>query len=535
MKRTLRLLCLLLACLTVTASLAACDLSDVLDGLDGLDSSSASDGTAETVEGVPADTYLQNGDPDWETELATESENLPTGYETDIAYPDIETEPDTDPAFTPEDALNALESVNWGGDDFTVLCNSTIKSELYTDSIGSSTVSDAVYERNILLEEVCNLRFKTLELTTDQGLTDTLRNEVMTASGDFQLIDHYAGYAVSNASSGYLSSFGSLGREDLSGPWWDQGNAACLLFGRIYFMSGSANTLDDDVTYVMYFNTKLRNDLKIEDPYQTVLDGKWTLDYFAGLVQSAVCENGDGQWDEEDTYGFTANYDYANAFFIGSDLRYSQSDSDGGMTVTVGSYREKILTAGDVLGSFYSPNKGGFIAAAGESDKAAVQFKTGRCLFYGDVLGSRNDTEEEYGILPVPKFNLDQAEYRSWAHPSAPVLSAPVTLGDGDEAATVGRILEAFAILSHATVRDAYSENVLKTRREQDPVAFDVLDTVLDNRVWELAFLMGDSVCESAFENGVSNGSVGNQITRAEKTLERELQKLSYKFADLYS
>ncbi len=533
MKRTLRLLSLLLACLLATATLAACDLSDVLDGLDSPDSSTVADNATETTpaeetkypEKEPSDTYFAETDPWW----VTEPETSPA-----VDEPGVEIE--TAPGYAPEDALNALESINWGGEDFTVLCGMTMKSEMHSAEIGSSIIGDAVYERNVLLEELCNLKWTVREAATDQGMTNTIQNEAMVAAGDFQLIDHYAGYTVSHASSGFLDSFRNLGREDLSGPWWDQGTDAFLLGGQVYFMSGSANTLDDDVTYVMYFNRKLQAELPIEDPYQTVLDGNWTLDYFSSLVQAAAVDNGDGKWDEQDTYGLATYYGFTNAFFIGADLRYTDNSSqDGAITMVIHNRMEKAQATCDLLRSFYTPATGTFSADQGQYDLAASLFKTGRCLFYGDVIGSRTATEEEYGILPVPKFDVKQTEYRSRAHVSAAALSVPTTVGVGDKAETVGGILEALAILSHKTVRTAYCESVLKVRKEQEPAAFAMLDIALDNRAWDLAFFISEQTTEAVFEKAVSDGDLTVQVNRLVKTLPKQLEKLSAQFEELHT
>ena len=509
MKTSLRLLSLLLACLLTVAALASCDLSEVLDGLDDLDNTTSE----ETA--IPDDTYLAD------TELGT----APS-----VGVPDVEIE--TSPDFPFEDALDALDTINWGGEDFTVLCGGSMKQEMMATEITGALLNDAVYERNALLGELCNLRWKTLEIATDQGITTAIQNEVMVAAGDFQLIDHYASYAVSHASQGYLDSFGDLGRETLQGPWWDQATANFFLNGQIYFLSGSANTLDDDATYVLFLNEKLLKEVTDENPdlYQTVLDGDWTLDRFRSLVQSIHVDNGNGKWDEMDRYGFATYYGFTTAFLIGSDLRYVDiSSQDKGFALPIYSRMEQAIAACDILRSFYTPSSGTFSAEQGKYEQATAIFKRGDCLFYGDVIGSRTATEEEYGILPLPKFNEEQTEYRSWAHVSASALSVPTTVGD--KAETVGGILEALAILSHKTVRPAYLKSVLKERAP----ATKVLELVLDSRVCDLAFFVSEASTTAVFEDAVGGQDLADRVSRWNRIERARLEKLMGKFEMLHS
>ena len=145
------------------------------------------------------------------------------------------------------------------------------------------------------------------------------------------------------------------------------------------------------------------------------------------------------------------------------------------------------------------------------------------------MIGSRTATEEEYGILPLPKFNEEQTEYRSWAHVSASALSVPTTVGD--KAETVGGILEALAILSHKTVRPAYLKSVLKERAP----ATKVLELVLDSRVCDLAFFVSEASTTAVFEDAVGGQDLAERVSRWNRIERARLEKLMGKFEMLHS
>ena len=143
-------------------------------------------------------------------------------------------------------ALDELGEIDWGGDDFTVLYVDTFKGEVYAengivDKEGGSSqvINDAVYERNSLFEDRCNLTFKTIEKDAASVIT-SVQNEASAPTGDFQMIDARLGETSTLATSGYLYDFYELGI-DLEREWWDSGTAEFVLAGGVYFMSGSLN------------------------------------------------------------------------------------------------------------------------------------------------------------------------------------------------------------------------------------------------------------------------------------------------------
>ena len=242
------------------------------------------------------------------------------------------TEEETNPL---EDALNALRAeVDWGGNDFGIIYVNDIGG--YTEEVeaepengdetGSGVINDAVFERNTLFEEYCNLNF-VLVPTPNPSIGSAIMAEVQTGTGDFHLITTTADAAARNATSGYLYNYLDLDM-DLEKDWWDAGTLDFALDGRVFFMDGSFNIVDDDVTFVFMFNKELRTEYQIANPYETVKAGDWTLEYFNSVVSQLATENGDGKWDENDTYGFSTPGSIGNTFFYGAGLKYVENSRD---------------------------------------------------------------------------------------------------------------------------------------------------------------------------------------------------------------
>ncbi len=415
-----------------------------------------------------------------------------------------ETTESSDPTDELQQALDALGTIDWaanndGNKDFTVLYADRFKDEVVgingtvdKDGGSSQVINDAVYERNTLLEERCNLKYNVIEREwTD--IANTVSKESNTGTGDFQFIDTMTSDQASMATNRYLYDYLALD-VDVDQPWWDSGTADFCLNDAIYFMSGSINFGDDNVTYVLIFNKDmLKSYPAISNPYQTVKDWKWTLDYFNEIIQGISYDNGDGLWDENDTYGFVTTYEYGSTFFMGSDLRFVINDrsSDAPELYLADKGRmDRALSVLDLSKQIYHNNNATYMSPPGEEAKGLSCFKAGRGLFYGEVasyLAELNkDTEFTYGVLPVPKYDERQEFYRTWTHSSGSCYSVVSAIPDA-QVETVGNVLQAMAIISHQKVKPAYYDKMLTSRSIRDEESAEMLDLIFQNRIYDMA------------------------------------------------
>ena len=222
-----------------------------------------------------------------------------------------------------DQAAAALEklSVDWGGEDFTILGRDDhVFGELTVDT-RAEALEDAVYQRNLALEETCMLRLNCVGVATDQ-LSDAVKSDVKTGLGEYDAVHHHMAQTASLASDGYLISLTSLDGIDLSAPWWDEGTASFVISDKVFFMNSAINYSDERTTYVMMFNKQLAQNEAI-DPYAMVYGNEWTLDNFQSLIHDVSYDlTGDGRYDENDVYGFVVTWETGNTFFYGSCLRY---------------------------------------------------------------------------------------------------------------------------------------------------------------------------------------------------------------------
>ena len=436
-------------------------------------------------------------------------------------------------------ALEDLGEIDWGGGEFAVLYRASYKNEVYgengvVDAEGGSSqvINDAVYNRNSLFEDRCNLQWATVEAT---DMNSAVQKEASTGTGDFYLIDHMLGDSATLATGGFLYNLFELGM-DLEGEWWDSGTAEFVLAGGVYFMSGSLNFADDGVTYVLIFNKDMQKTYQntVPNPYQTARDGEWTLEYFNTVIQGISADNGDGKWDEKDTYGFINTWEYGNTFFIGSDLRYiNNTNSDGEITLFLEdkAQMEKALNVLELSQSIYHDNNASFMSPPGQEGLGQTAFKENRGLFYGEVVNHltplTQEMETEFGILPVPKYDKAQQFYRTWTHGSGSTFSVTSAVKD-DQKEIMGQMLEAYAILSHQYVKPAYYDIMLTSRNVHDAESAEMMDLMFSNRIYEMSFYFNNFGFFELFKSATNDNSdnFSSKYASAAKGFNKKLQTI---------
>ena len=182
------------------------------------------------------------------------------------------------------------KDLNYGGDEVTIIYAkaSGREDELVSEGLGNGTVSDAVYERNQMVETQLKIKFA---LVAEDGLNvaSKVDTDIKSSSGkpEFDIVVNGTYMAVTPAIEGKyknLSAFTASNRQFLaSGP------IAISMF-RLMFLT-------------IYNRTVMDNNKK-EDLYDVVMRGEWTLDYQYNLIKGMYVDSGDNKRTDDDTYGF---------------------------------------------------------------------------------------------------------------------------------------------------------------------------------------------------------------------------------------
>ena len=443
-----------------------------------------------------------------------------------------------------DEALEALTDINWGGGDFGFLYVSDIAGyseeieaeKEATDQTSAAVINDAVYERNTLLEERCQLKLVPIP-TPNPGINGKVIAETQTNTGDFALISSPASTTTNMATSGYLYNYLSMDI-DYEQPWWDPGTLDFALDGNVFFMNGAHNIVDDDVTFVMMFNKTLQQEAQIPDPYTTVRNKEWTLEHFNSIIQNASAENGDGTWDHNDTYGFSSPGSIGNTFFYGAGLQYVVNSRDKDFPeLALGNNMEKATQVLELAQTIVHDNNASYVAAAGNEALSKDVFVEGRALFYCEAasyLRALNQTMEgDYGVVPIPKYSKEQENYNTWTHNIGSTLSIPTSIADEIEKQQFAEVLETFVVLSAKLVKPAYYDTMLTSRNVRDPDSAEMLDIIFQNRIYDMAIYFSQLGFSDLFSDCVNGNSdnfsskYASNAKRFDKIITNILRKVS--------
>ncbi len=190
----------------------------------------------------------------------------------------VETEPEK--YQKAKDLYAALPSQDLEGIDFMIAAQAATgnsEKEIWVEELTGDTVNDATYNRNLVVNERYNC-----SIQLNAGDVNAITKQAVTAGDDsLKLAFPNMATASSMAQMGYLVNYLDMPNLNLSEAWWDQGTLAMEIAGKVYYMNGDINILDNDVTYIQLFNKQLIIDVGLEEPYQLVREGKWTIDMFS--------------------------------------------------------------------------------------------------------------------------------------------------------------------------------------------------------------------------------------------------------------
>jgi hypothetical protein len=160
----------------------------------------------------------------------------------------------------------------------------------------------------------------------------------------------------------------------------------------------------------------------------------------------------------------------------------------------------------------------------GTQAEATGAFMSNRALFtttgLAATLNNLPNMENTYTILPQPKYDDNQKEYRSALFDNYSVMSIPIT-ADAD---FVSLIVEALSIASEENVYTAYRYDTLQGTGVSDADSIEMLDIVFNNSTWDIATLLASKLyMVSMVRRDVINNIQNSQISQTYDSRREEI------------
>jgi hypothetical protein len=439
-----RIVALLLVCVFVGMALVACGKKDETDKEDEKDSQDASD--------------------------VKQTEKQTTIY--------------GEPTF---EGVVPVTDLDFEGEEISILHRDAeiINREWHKDST-EDELDEAVAMRNAAVEETLNVEV-TYERVTfpsyDQGANNfntLVYQDVTQGFHYYDIAAHFAyagAYPIIRDCNANLLDDNLFPYFDFSLPCWNQTIVKnTTINNRLHYIAGDINISLFDETMVIWYNKTLYDEKKEEvDPehmQEFALDGLWTYsELYRWASRLYEDSNGTSGKQADDTYGYGTPKRGSGYPCPGDsiphawDLEFLIENNDGTHSYNIIGNDK----AEDALTKFRN-----LFDADGTCEQAGVSnFAAGHYVFFASKIYPGKDgnmmireMEDTYGLLPMPKYNVEQEQYGTTATDGYSLMT--VLDHSKSTVETKGEAVSAYLQLateeSYTSVRGYYFNRIIKPK-----------------------------------------------------------------------
>ncbi len=426
-----------------------------------------------------------------------------------------------------EDINPNLEAIDGQGKSIKVLTReSRITANYWYEEINSeggdmkNIVDAKVYQRNILIEDKYNITLECEAINYNQIAT-TIDKQIRSMSIDeesYQIVLPMLVHAFNMANNGYVYSIASLELVNPQKPYW-RGDIydATTIGHKNYFISGDINTSVYGSSWATFFNEEILNDNGIEDPYGLVKKGEWTLDKMLELCKNFGGDGGDGIYDNTDNYAICSGTWVWQCFMYGSDLKFIDKNTNDIPYMVTGDLGKREAIQDILVRTVQIMNDPSLSVnsnKAGLSSQPSKLFCNGQVLFYfanvnnAFVANDIKDMSQEYGMLPLPKFNDGQEYYSNAVHPHHSSTVAVPTNISNDSLRLISSILEDLSYYSYEFVKPAYYDTVITTRSARNERSYEMMPFIFEHFNIDFGLIMTDTFgFDAEIRNRINNNN----------------------------
>ena len=378
--------------------------------------------------------------------------------------------------------LDTLPITDLSDYTFRVIGQSTSERQnFYTEEKDGDVINDAIHKRDSLLCERLGLTLEFIALSDRNEVATNVKNTVLADDPAYDMAITAMSAGINTMiTAGVLYDLGELPYLSLDGELWDKSIHDNMTFDqKQYFTTGVISSQFIQSPVACLFNKRLTEEYKIGDIYETVLDGRWTIDLLSKIMNDTSHDlDGNGTMDVNDFYGFSLDGVFGNVLYASAghnpisinDGKFSIDLASGEM-ITIIEKCAKIF--GDPEITYHNKESDG---------SSLLVFREGRSLFTTcDMLDVQKfrDMKDDFGIIPTPKFDESQDHYitscTTWLPTGVAVPKNCI------EIEKIGLVMETMAAISKEVLVPAVYEVTLNGKVSRDDVSSMMLDLIFEN------------------------------------------------------
>ena len=399
-----------------------------------------------------------------------------------------------------------LKELDFNNEKVTMLVTNrdASRDEFIAEGPNGASINDAVYSRNAQVEQMLGVKLDVVLCpeTTDAAVNNTVAAVVQSGIHSYDIVTAPSYTQVNAVSEGHFTDLSEIPNLDLSQPYWVSGyNDIMNMNGRQYTCLGAYSISMIRMMNVIVYNKNLFEDKHIDDLYEIAKAGDWTLDKQLEIIQDTYEDSsGDSQRGEDDFYGFIAGgLVTLDPYLISSDVHIL------GFNASEGAYefvydKDKFISVVEKVHQLISKNPNTW--SVGDTSAVDTAFTPNKMNLFAELHGlmvgstvyqiesvlTPSGFEGDYGIVPQPKYNKDQENYKTYVQDQMTVMAVVSTIPD-DRLEMVGATMEGLAYVSQEIVFPAYYETSLSYRFLKNPESKYMIDLIYSNISLETAIL----------------------------------------------
>ncbi len=376
------------------------------------------------------------------------------------------------------------DSLNYGGEVVDILYWSNAKNVEYTAEDDGDSINASIYYRNLAVEDRLGITFNWIGEKGDYGQRADFNNIIASdLSGDcmYDIISAYSTTIAMAATYGYaLDLMEYSDKLDLNMPWWGADlTDMATINDKLYFATGDISTNYLLRMYGTFFNKELITNYSLENPYDLVDSGDWTIDKFISLASTM---KGASTTGGDTIYGLVHDAITVEALFYGSNLSFVDKDSDDMPKLSDSWKGDTAQTLVTKISDYCKTD-----SVLNDSKNDETTFTAGSSLFIIYALDYAMNylpgSGIDFGIAPIPKYNKDQDNYSTTLNYK---YSLYMISKGTDIPEIAAYTLEALASESYRSVTPNLYEVAMKIRYTTDSTAQRMIDHIRDGVSFEV-------------------------------------------------
>jgi len=443
-------------------------------------------------------------------EQVSDAPDLGTAPDTPVPVAEATAETEEEPE---ENLLDSLGEHSFDGRTYTMLVSGMDNSEwrqnpIDADGENAEIQNSMRFQRNIEIEDTYQVKIASYERFGSGGLVmQDIKNAIKANDEIYNSVMICAENSWKLVQEGYFLNLKTLEGLMLDGPWWDQRSIEDMTVrNQLYHAVNAVCTATYNATFAILFNKELAATYQVPSPYEYVLEGTWTYDVLNDRMTGISTDlDGNGKMDQHDLFGLCLWVDSITGA-VNSGLEYCcQVGDDGLLALTLDTERVQNIVDKFIRFACDESITADYINKGYSSYDL---FAGDHALFYMQEINritAFRDMESDFGILPMPKYEAEQAVYRNCvAENDGVLLAIPIVISD-EEFTTV--VLEALARLSLKYVMPAYYEITLQRKAARDEESGQMLDIIFSTRAYDLGWIYQIGALKTSMKDIVQGNS----------------------------